>query len=329
MSYPCNTHVIPCSADFDITDPQFGCQQLAGVLKHWRADIACVQQLSCLTQLTHLSCTADSEFGSLEELQQLPLLQTLSLSRLFIVSNHVHNFKFIQSLRLHGLDEEVCNIESHTQLTHLQISMYHQDRVKEILLPIGTGMKLRSLDVWGPPGHEHIFHLKNLTFATRLEEMSFYDASPQNIEQANLSALSFLTCLQCMSTNCALLQSLSLCSGLQKVYVLDYKQATLPSTFPLLTQHKSLIISGCSFAEFPACLLYMSQLESLCVSCNQPAFHLSGSILGLAKWPNLKSLDISDCWQSRCPVESQLLLGQLQKQLKDCNPSCKFNLRYR
>ncbi len=148
------------------------------MLKHWQADIACVQQLSCLTQLTHLSCTADSEFGSLEELQQLPLLQTLSLSRLFIVSNHVHNFKLIQSLRLHGLDEEVCNIESHTQLTHLQISMYHQDRVKEILLPIGTGMKLRSLDVWGPPGHEHIFHLKNFTFATRLEEMSVYDASP-------------------------------------------------------------------------------------------------------------------------------------------------------
>ncbi len=322
------THTVPRSADFDITDPQFGFQQLAGVLTHWEADIAYVQQLSCLTQMTHLSCTANSEFGFLEELQQLPLLQTLSLSRLSAVPRDIQNFKFVQSLRLHGIDEEVCNIESYTQLTHLRISIYHNDRVKEILLPFGNGVKLRSLDIWGPC-HEHVFHLRNLTFATHLEKMSLYSASPQNIEKANLSAFPFLTRLQVSTPKCAVLQALSLCSSLQRLYLSDYKQTMLPSTFSLLTQLKVLSISGCSFAQFPACLLHLSQLESLCVSCNQPAFHLSGSILGLAKWPNLKSLDISDCWQSRFPVESQLLLGQLQKQLKDCNSSCKFNFRYR
>ena len=153
--------------------------------------------------------------------------------------------------------------------------------------------------------------------------MSLYGASPQNVEQANLSALSSLTCLQCMGPNRALLQALSLCSSLQSLYVSNFKQTRLPSTFSLLTQLKVLIISECSFAEFPACLLHLSQLECLCVSCNQPAFHLSGSILGLAKWPNLKSLDVSDCLQARFPVESQLLLGQLQKQLRECSSSCK------
>ena len=214
------THTVPCSADFDITDPQFGCQQLAGVLKYskasvaniqhlagvlkyWKASVANIQHLSCLTQLTHLSCTANSEFDSLEELQQLPLLHTLSLSRLSAVPRDIQDFKFVQSLRLHGFHQEVCNIESHTQLTHLAISMYHQDIVKEILLPTSNGVKLLSLDVWGPPGHEHIFHLKNLTFAARLVQMSSYDASPNNIEQADLSALSSVTCLQCMSRNCA------------------------------------------------------------------------------------------------------------------------------
>ena len=200
--------------------------------------------------------------------------------------------------------------------------------MKEILLPFGNGVKLHNLDIWGPC-HEHIFHLKNLTFATRLEEMSLYSASPQNIEQGYLSALPFLTQLQFMSPSRAWLQTLSLCSSLQCLYVSGYQQPTLPSSFSLLTHLKGLIISGCSFAQFPACLLHLSQLESLCVSCNKPAFYLSDSILCLAKWPNLKSLEISDSWQSQFPVESQLLLGQLQKKLRDCSSSCNFSFSHR
>ena len=205
---PTLTHTVPYYADFDITDPQNGCQQLAGVLKYWEAGIANIQQLSCLRQLTHLSCTANSELGSLEELQQLSLLQTLSLSRLSAVLRDVHNFKFVQSLRLHGIEEEVCNIESYT-LTHLQISIHRQDTVKEILLPFGNCVKLQSLGICGYC-HEHTFHLKNLTLATRLEKMSLYSESPQNFEQANLSSLPNLTQLQVKSPNCALLQTLTM-----------------------------------------------------------------------------------------------------------------------
>jgi len=234
------TNTVPCYADFDITDPQNGCQQLVGLLTSWKAETAYVQQLSCLTQLAHLSWTAKSELGSLEDLQQLSLLQTLTLSRLPAVPRDIHNFKFVQSLRLRGIDEEVCDIKSYTQLTHLRISIYHKDRVKEVLLPIGNGVKLYSLDIWGPC-HEHIFHFRNLIFATCVERMSLYSLSPQNIEQANLSALPFLTRLQLLSPSCALLQTLSLCSSLQSLYVSDYKQTTLPSTFSLLTQLK-----GCS-----------------------------------------------------------------------------------
>ncbi len=318
------THTVPRYAGFDVTDPQNGCQQLAGVVKDWQASIANIQQLSCLTQLTHLSCTANSEVGFLEELQQLSLLQKLTLSRLYAVPRDVHNFRLVQSLSLHGIEEQLCNTESYTQLTHLRISIQSKDTVKEILLPAGFVVKLRSLDIWGPC-HEHIINLKNLTFATQLEDMRLYSASPQNIKQLDLSALPFLTRLQLMDPNCALLQTVPLCSSLQSLYVSAYEQTALPSTFSLMTQLKVLILRGCSFAQFPACLLHLSQLESLCVSCNKPAFRLSNSILGLANWPNLKSLDISDCCGSQFPVESQLLLGQLQKQLRDCNSCCKFN----
>ena len=164
------------------------------------------------------------------------------------------------------------------------------------MLPFGDGVKLRSLDTWGA-GHEHIFHPRNPTLATCLEKISLYSASPQNIEQANLSALPFLTQVQLLRPDCALVQTLLLCSSLQKLRITGYQQTTLPSIFSLLTHLKGLIMVGCRFAQFPACLLHLSQLESLRVSCNKPAFRLSNSILGLAKWPNLKSLDISDNWQ--------------------------------
>ncbi len=239
--------------------------------------------------MTHLSWTAKSELCSLEDLQQIPLLQTLTLPWLSAVPRDVHNFKFVQSLSLHGIEEQICNIESYTQLTHLRICISPPDTVTELVLPFGDGVKLRSLDIWGPL-HEHIFHLRNLTCATPLEKMTLYDVSLQNIEQANLSALPFLTSPQFISPSWALLQTLSLCSSLQKLYVSDYKQTTLSSTFTLLTQHEDLVLSGCSFAEFPDCLLHLSQLERLYVACSKSALCLSDSILGLAKWPNLKSL---------------------------------------
>ncbi|DBA97956.1 TPA: hypothetical protein ACH3X3_012798 [Trebouxia sp. C0006] len=69
-------------AGFDITDPQNGCHQLAGLLTYWEAETAYIQQLCCLTRLTHLSWTAQTELGSVDDLQQLSLLQTLELPRL-------------------------------------------------------------------------------------------------------------------------------------------------------------------------------------------------------------------------------------------------------
>ncbi len=281
--------------------------------------------------MTRLSWTAKSELGSLKDLQQLPLLQTLTLSRLSAVPRDIHNFKFVQSLRLHGIEEEVCDIESYTQLTHLQISIHRQDTVKEILLPFGNDVKLHSLDIWGPCQELHTFHLRNLTLAICLVEMSLSSRSPQNFEQADLSALPFLTKLQVTDPNCAFFKTLMLCSSLQSLYVLGYEHPTLPSSFSLLTHLKSLIMDGCSFAQLPDCLLHLSQLENLCVYCNQPTFHLSDSILCLATWPNLKSLEISVCqpWQSQLLIESQLLVSQLQKQLRNCSSSCNFIFQYR
>jgi len=76
------TYTVPCYAGFDITDPQNGCHQLAGLLTYWEAETAYIQQLCCLTRLTHLSWTAQTELGSVDDLQQLSLLQTLELPRL-------------------------------------------------------------------------------------------------------------------------------------------------------------------------------------------------------------------------------------------------------
>ena len=193
--------------------------------------------------------------------------------------------------------------------------------MKEILLPFGIGVQLQNLGICGP-GHKHTFCLRNLTWATRLKEMSLGIESPQIFEQANLSALLFLTHLQVLNPNHALLQTLSLCSSLKSLFVSCDKQTTLPSTFSLLTQLKCLLINLLSFAQFPECLLHLSQLEILHVSC-KPAVHLSNSILCLAKWPNLESVSINGSAQSLAlfPVQSQLLLCELRKQLRS---SCEF-----
>ena len=49
VSSSCQVTYTPCYADFDITDPQNGCQQLAGLLTYWKAETAYIQQLCCLT----------------------------------------------------------------------------------------------------------------------------------------------------------------------------------------------------------------------------------------------------------------------------------------
>ena len=152
------TYTVPCYADFDVTDPPNGCQKLAGLLIYWQTDTAYIQQLSCLTQLTHLSWTAEAELGSLEDLQQLSLLQTLMLPRLSALPTDVHSLKFVQSLSLH-VEEQICNVKSYTQLTHLQIFISHPDTIQELTLPFGDGVKLRSLDASGPC-YEHTLHLR-------------------------------------------------------------------------------------------------------------------------------------------------------------------------
>ncbi len=323
LSVPILNRTVLCYADFDITDPLIGCQQLAGLLKYWKAGTAYIQQLSCLTQLTRLSCYANYELGSLDALQQLSLLRKLKLSRPSAVLRDVHTFKYVQSLRLKRVEGEVCNLESYTQLIHLRISIKSEDTVKEVLLPSSDGVKLCRLEIWGP-SHEHNFHLRNLTLATCLKDINLCYASPQNFEQADLSALPFLTQLRVARPECAWLQTLTLCSSLQSLHVFDYEQPTLPSSFSLLTNLRTLSVSGCSFDQFPDCLLHLSHLESLSVSCDKSDFHLSDRILCLAKWPYLRYLDISVSSQRSFPVESQLLLGQLQKQLRDCSSSCKF-----
>ena len=108
-----------CIAGFDITQAEVGCKKLAGLLTGWQTDT--VQQLACLTQLTHLSCKVGTNCGSWQDLLQLSLLQSLELREVVTLTTMVTTFVQLQSLTLDGHHEEICNLESCTQLTGLHI----------------------------------------------------------------------------------------------------------------------------------------------------------------------------------------------------------------
>ncbi len=310
-----------CLAGFDITQAQLGCKKLAGLLIGWRTDT--VQQLACLTQLTSLSCKVGPDNGSWQDLLQLSLLQSLELQEVLTLTTIVTTFVQLQSLRLHGHHEEICNLESRTQLTELQIHLLAGDHLKTILLPASNHVMLQTLAIWdGRCKHDHDFCLRNLLLVTHLERLYVACQWLSNMGQVDLNVLPSLQLAYLSDPYCAMPVNLTFSTGLVKLTLKDYHLPSLPLWLSCMTQLRDLSIHHHNLDHFPESVLHLSQLYVLSLIGYNPAqqFLLSRRILSLADWPNLTS-----CRVDTRAAGSQLLLEELRKLLSVRNPTCKFH----
>lgn len=98
---------------------------LAGLLRSLKlcgsTDAApCWYNLLHLTHLTYLSVNDAADVGAMSELSHMPGLHTLDLADYSFQVDTVKNLLHLQSLFLTSGSDEVCNLESCTQLTRLE-----------------------------------------------------------------------------------------------------------------------------------------------------------------------------------------------------------------
>ena len=309
-----------CIAGFDITQAEVGCKKLAGLLTGWQTDT--VQQLACLTQLTYLSCKVGPDRGSWQGLLQLSLLQSLELREVVTLTTMVTTFVQLQRLVLFGHYEEICNLESCTQLTGLHIHLLPGNQPKTILLPASNHVMLKTLSIRDRRCmHDHDFCLRNLSLATRLEKWNLCCRWLHNMGQVSLTVLPSLRQAYLSYLYCAMPVTLLFSTGLQTLSLQDYSLPSLPLWLSCMTQLRHLTICHEKLDHFPESVLHLSQLYTLSLTGYNPAqqFLLSRRILCLADWPNLTS-----CYLDTKAAGSQLLLQELRNLLSVRNPTCKF-----
>jgi Leucine-rich repeat (LRR) protein len=306
-----------CLAGFDITQAQLGCQKLAGLLTGLHTDT--IHQLACLTQL---SCKVGPDCGSLQDLLQLSLLQSLEIREALTLKNVVTTFAQLQSLTLNGHHEEICNLQSCTQLTELYIYFLAGNHLKTILLPASSHVMLRTLGIWDRRCmRDHDFCLRSLSLVTRLERLYVSCQWLSNMGQVNLTALPSLREAYLSDPYCAMPMNLTFSTGLQALILQDYSLPSLPLWLSCMTQLRDLSVYHHKLDHFPESVLHLSQLDTLSWTGYNPAqqFLLSRRMLCLADWPNLTS-----CRLDTRAAGSQLLLEELRKLLSVRNPLCKF-----
>ena len=308
-----------CLAGVDITKAQLCCKKLAGLLTGLQTDT--VQQLACLTQLTHLSCKVGPDCGSLQDL----LLQSLEVREALTLKNIVTTFVQLRSLTLSGHHEEICNLENCTQLTQSQIHLLAGNHLKTILLPASSHVMLRTLTIWDRRcKHDHDFCLRNLALVTQLERLYVCCQWLSNMGQVNLTVLPSLQQAYLSYPYCAMPVNLFFSTGLHTLTLSDYPLPSLPLWLSCMTQLRDLNIYHQKLDHFPESIIHLSQLYTLCLTGCNPAqqFLLSRCILCLADWPNLTSCHLDT--RAAGSQRSQLLLQELRKLLSVRNPTCKF-----
>ena len=312
-----------CLAGFDITQAQLGCQKLAGLLTGLHTDT--VHQLACLTQLTHLSCKVGPDCGSLQDLLQLSLLQSLEIREALTLKNVVTTFAQLQSMTSNGHHEEICNLQSCTKLTELCTYFLAGNHLKTISLPASSHVMLQTLGIWDRRCmHGHDFCLRSLSLVTRLEKLYVNCQWLSNMGQVNLTAWPSLREAYLSDPYCAMPTNLTFSTGLQTLILRDYYLPGLPLWLSCMTQLRDLSVYHHNLDHFPESDLHLSQLYTLSLTgySYNPAepFLLSRSILCLADWPNLTS-----CCLYTKAAGSQLLLQELRTLLSVRNPTCKFH----
>ncbi len=306
--------------------PSF-CELLGNVTVRWSsdstADPAELQPLTSLTRLAHLCILNGTNLGDMAELRHLQHLSSLFLSNFSALASKVPNFNNLQSLSLSSCQDEIWDFSSCSSLLKLSLNNLG-DNMKQIVLPSGPKVMLQEIAVgstWSKDRHDYV--MANIGKATQLTEVKFMYAYPSNFRDGKwLVHLPNLCNLQLVGLSCDLPSAVTSCPDLQHFVVSDQEHGTLPLWLSSMTQLTYLRIDDGRLEKFPEHILQLSQLRYLIVS-SKLDFVLPKVLLGCAYWPNLTYLHIA-VGQENVPLESQLIMLQLEMLIKPYNASCEI-----
>ena len=309
-----------------LQSPSF-CELLGNRIVSWRskstAEPAELQPLTSLTRLTDLSVRDGTNLGDMTELRQLHHLDSLTVDKVSALASKVPNFNNLQYLSLSDCPDEIWDLSSCSSLVNLRISSLG-DTMKQVVLPSGPDVMLQDLSVETMSQDMHEYVMVNISKATLLTEVAFTSAYPSNFRDGGWPLhLPNLRKLRLTGLSCDLPSAVTSCPNLQHFAVTDHDQTTLPLWLSSMTQLTCLRIHSGMLEQFPEQILQLSQLKSLLVSliC-ETNFVLPRVLLCCAEWPNLTTLHI-DVGQENVPLESQLVMLQLELLIKLHNAGCE------
>ena len=255
-----------------------------------------VQNMTTLTRLTELQLSPGGGdlllAPNIHQLQHLAHLKTLQLHLFDSFPVSLATLTTVQHLELHchldvGGSGEPCNLSQATQLTCLDISWDDSaDDINRVVLPCGQGVSLLNLTLaFQDQGGGLADFLSNLGAASQLQKVFLDSISAPDLEHVPWpQAMPGLTSLRALYMTCSLPFEWSQYSALQELDLEGMMHATLPDWFSELKQLKSLTLAQSSLTEFPLCLMHLSQLETLDMSCIFTSLTLPMCIRSFCSW---------------------------------------------
>ena len=204
--------------------------------------------------------------------------------------------------------------------------MFSGQSLKQLLLPCGEVVRLQHLRIKGGSQNDAEFAMKNFGAAQGLSSLELHHAYPSNLTPASWPME--MPCLQEIKLNGPgnVSPQWMAYSHLQCLSLARYQEASLPEWFSGMTPLKTLTLFNCVLGQFPENVLQLTQLESLCLSNNVPAFVFSDNVLCIAFWPHLRSFLLEAGLSAPFSLESKMILLQLKQRLHQFNPMCNMTL---
>ena len=272
-----------------------------------------VRHLSALTKLTEVALIDNAAVGNLTELKHLRQLHTLYLTRCVEGPLRASSLTNIQKLTLNMGTAQTVNLSCCTQLTFLSFEDICS-RLQTVTLPQGDSVQLRDLHMTGCADINPLLVMSNLSCASRLAILEITSVYPSNLRQGDWPlCMPELRVVALRQLDCQLPQQLCKYPNLRDLNLWGLVRSDLPGWFAELTQITSLLLSCSKFTAFPAAIIQLSQLCTLCIKDIEPPMVIGPDITSITKWKRLRVIDLTADGYS---LDSQLYLLEVYYQLK-------------
>ncbi len=272
-----------------------------------------VRHLSALTELTKLALRDSAAVGNLTELKHLRQLHTLSLISCVEGPLRASSLTNIQKLILNMGTAQTVNLSCCTQLTFLSFEDICS-RLQTVALPQGDSVQLRELHMTGCASINPLLVMSNLSCASRLVTLEITSVYLSNLRQGDWPlCMPELRVVALKELDCQPPQQLCRYPKLRDLDLWGLVQSDLPAWFAELTQITSLLLSCSKLTAFPAAIIQMSQLCTLCIRDIEPPMVIGPEITSILKWKRLRLIDLT---ADGYGLDSQLYLLEVYYQLK-------------